>query len=84
MAHKEPISEMILKQALGDTGMNSETGKNKTVLSCGGVYIPHRDKHRRTIHELINTHSKENPVKVIASSAPKNILYKLLAKEILN
>ena len=84
MAYKEPIGEIILKKALGNAGADPDAARNKTVLSCGGIYIPHNSKNRRTIHQLVNTHSKDNPVKVMISSEPKNVLYKLLIKESLN
>jgi len=83
MAHREPISEMIFQRALGNCP-DEMMSKNATVLSCGGIYIPHRGERKYTIHQIINTHRKDEPVKLVSAAKPRNVLHDVLMKESLN
>lgn len=82
MAYREPITDMILNRALGNCP-DDMVCKNSTVLSCGGIYIPHRGD-RRILRQIITTHKKDEPVKLVASAGSRNFLYEVLMKESLN
>lgn len=79
---KEPIGEMILRDAVGGDEMIS---KAPTVLSCGGIYIPRTSREeQRVIYHIITTSSREEPVKVMTGLRPRNALHEILIKESLN
>ena len=83
MAHKEPTNEMILKRTLAST-RGECLPKNAAVFSCGGMYIPHRGNRAKTLHHIINTHKKDEPVKVFTGVKPRNMLHEAMIKESLN
>lgn len=58
--------------------------KDPTVLSCGGIYIPHRGTQQRLLYHIINTPSDREPVKVVCGSRPKNVLHEVMLKESMN
>ena len=78
---KEPISEMILNQAFDP---EKRDGASPTVLSCGGIYIPHRGEREEILCHIITTSSREEPVKVVTGARPRNVLYEVLIKESMN
>ena len=80
---KEPIGRMILKRAFGSR-LEELSSKDPTVLSCGGIYIPHRVPQGRTLYHVINTSSQSEPVKLVSGVRPKNVLREMLIKESLN
>lgn len=78
---REPIGELIL-QKIFDPEERGEA--NPTVLSCGGIYIPHRGSQERILFHIITTSSREEPVKVVTGARPRNVLYEVLLKESMN
>lgn len=79
---KEPIGDLILRQALTDS--NEFACSSPTVLSCGGIYIPHRQQEQRLIYHIITTSDNKEPVKVLTGAHPGNILHEVLHKESMN
>lgn len=77
----EPVGEAILQQIF-DPEKRGEV--NPTVLSCGGIYIPHRGSQERIPFQVITTSSQAEPVKVVTGARPRNILYEVLLKESMN
>ena len=80
---REPIREMLLQQVLGAASC-AETLSNPTVLSCGGMYIPHHGSQDAALYQIITTPSISEPVKVVTGSRPHNVLYEALIKESMN
>lgn len=78
---REPIGELVMNELLGTPELVS---KNPTVLSCGGMYIPHRDDACRVLYHIITTSRKDEPVKVVTGARPRNALHDILFKESLN
>ena len=71
--------ERILKGSFG--GLSSV---EHMVLSCGGIYIPHKNETQKVIYHIITTSDEKMPVKVVTGVRPKNILHLLQRKESLN
>ncbi len=80
--NKEPIGEMILKRIF--SGNDDLKSDNPTVLSCGGIYIPHRKRREQVLYHILNTPSESEPVKVVAGATPRNILFEVMMKESMN
>ena len=75
------VEEHILKQILDDDAA-SLSSKNPMVLSCGGIFIPQRERSAKVSpHHILTTLNKELPVKVVSGTRPKNILQALMDKE---
>ena len=80
---KGRASEMIMKQILLSSDLDTEA-EGPTVISCGGIYIPHSGDRERTIYHIINTSSSEEPVKVVTGRRPRNVLFEILSRESMN
>ena len=80
---KGHVRDMILEQILLGCDMSSEKD-SPTVISCGGIYIPHSGERERTIYHIINTSSGEEPVKVVTARKPRNILHEIIIRESMN
>lgn len=80
---KEAIPEVIVKQLFNNDPFEL-TSRNPAVLSCGGIYIPHKGREERVLYHIINTSSEAEPVKVVTGMRPRNILYEVLIKESMN
>ena len=80
-ASREPVGEMILNQVFDP---ESKNGASPTVLSCGGIYIPHRGEREEILYHVITTSCREEPVKVLTGARPRNVLYEVLLKESMN
>ncbi len=77
------ISQIIMRQILADSDVEaSEAGP--AVLSCGGIYIPHRGQRQGVLYHIITTQKSDEPVKVITGARPKNLLHEVLLKESMN
>ena len=77
------VSGIIMRQIL----IGTETEANEAgpaVISCGGIYIPHKGSRHDALYHIINTHRDDEPVKVVTSSRPKNVLHELIMKESMN
>ena len=82
MATKERTAEQAEARVLTNYGL-AEAERNSAVLSCGGIYIPHRGRSR-SFHEIINTPGSEDAVKIISDSGARNIIRELMIKGSLN
>lgn len=80
---RESLSDMLVQRVLGQVEP-SETNRNPTVLSCGGIFIPRRRRSFDAPYEIITTPSKDEPVKVVVGSQLKSVLSELLFRESLN
>ncbi|MFH1830067.1 MAG: hypothetical protein ABH871_04750 [Pseudomonadota bacterium] len=77
------LNQIIMKEILAGSDVEtSEAGP--AVLSCGGMYIPHRGQRQDVLYQIITTHKSDEPVKVVTGSRPKNVLYEVLLKESMN
>jgi hypothetical protein len=74
---------MILQQVMC-CASRGKVLSQPTVLSCGGMYIPHHGSREQVIYEIITTSCREEPVKVVSGARPHNILHEVLIKESLN
>lgn len=83
MARGEPISDMILNRVFSNCP-EEIPNRSQTVLSCGGIYIPHKGTGSRIIHQILNMPRTDEPVKLVSTNAPRNILREVLLKESLN
>jgi|TARA_Y100000294_G_scaffold135185_1_gene127866 hypothetical protein len=76
--------EMILKKVL-DENPAELAAKNPMILSCGGVYIPQRERDSRPLpYHILNTPSDSEPVKVVSGTRPMNILHRVIVRESMN
>lgn len=82
MATKERTSEQTEQRVLTQYGL-AEAERSSAVLSCGGIYIPHKG-NSRSFHEIINTPGGCEAVKVVSISGIRNILREVMKKESLN
>jgi hypothetical protein len=80
---REPIRQMLLQQVLQTTHC-AETFSHATVLSCGGMYIPHHGERSEALYQIITTSCVEDPVKLVTGARPRNILHEVLIKESMN
>lgn len=83
MAQNEPITKMLFNKALG-ANLGENANDKSTVLSCGGIYIPHKARNRISLHHILTMHDKEEPVKIITGQKPVNALHNVLIKESMN
>lgn len=72
--------DMIMERILDGSDLGAEH-KNPTVISCGGIYIPHNKARERVLYHIINTASGEEPVKVVSGYRPRNVLHEIMSKE---
>jgi len=54
------------------------------ILSCGGIYIPHKNDAQKLIYHIITTSNQKSPVRVISGVNPQNILLNVMLKESMN
>jgi hypothetical protein len=80
-AARQPVGELILNQVFDPEQRDQAS---PTVLSCGGIYIPHRGRQEEILYHIITTSSREEPVKVVTGARPRNVLYEVLLKESMN
>jgi len=74
---------MIFNRALSN--YPDEAGaQDSAVLSCGGIYIPHKGDPKRRLHQILNTAREDEPVKLVSQNRNRNILREILMKEHLN
>ena len=83
MANREPIGEMIFKRALSNCP-DEVCSQDSAVLSCGGIYVPHKGDPKRRLHQILNTARKDEPVKLVSQNKNRNILREILMKENMN
>jgi hypothetical protein len=83
MAQNEPVAKMLFNKALG-ANLGENSNERSTVLSCGGIYIPHSKRHRISLYQVLTMPGSEEPVKIFTGAKPKNILYEVLIKESMN
>ncbi len=74
--------EMLDKVLQGSFGGISSV--DPAILSCGGIYIPHRREVQKVIYHIINTSNQDMPVKVVTGMKPKNVLHFIMQKEAMN
>lgn len=79
-ASKENSGGLMLGRVLDPEG----EGANPTVLSCGGIYIPHRGRQDEILSHIITTSCREEPVKVVTGVKPRNVLREVLLRESMN
>ena len=77
------VSDIIIGQILGDADSEAVQG-GPAVISCGGMYIPHRGSRQEALYHIINTHKNDEPVKVVTGNRPRNVLYAVMMKESMN
>jgi hypothetical protein len=80
-AVREPVSELILNRAFDP---ERRDGSSPTVLSCGGIYIPHRGCQEEILLHIITTSRADEPVRVVTGAKPRNSLREVLLKESMN
>jgi len=83
MAHREAFQEMVFKRVLASSSEEFDH-RNSAVLSCGGIYIPHRGDPKVRLMSILTTARKDEPVKLVSQSKPRNALFEVLMKENLN
>ena len=83
MAHHEPINEMLFQRALSNCPDEMDTNES-AVLSCGGIYIPHKGDPKRRLMQVLNTARKDEPVKLVSQGSQRNILHEVMMKENMN
>ncbi|HPQ80291.1 MAG TPA: hypothetical protein PLZ86_01015 [bacterium] len=68
------------------SGLMEQEGESASpaVLSCGGIYIPHRGRQDEILSQIITTSCREEPVKVVTGVKPRNILREVLLRESMN
>jgi hypothetical protein len=82
---EEEMSELVVEQA-SEARLEGETGKNPTVLSCGGIFIP-RPKPmgpNDEIYKILNVANQKEPTKVVCGPMTLNLLQDVLHKESMN
>ncbi len=80
---QKTLSEVIIRQIYREDPPEGAK-RNPTVLSCGGIYIPHRARRNSPLYHILNTPSDTEPVKVVTGVKPRNVLYEVMQKESLN
>ena len=80
-AMREPVSELLLNQAFDP---ERRDGSSPMVLSCGGIYIPHRGRQEEILSHIITTSREDEPVRVVTGLKPRNVLREVLLKESMN
>ena len=77
------VSEIIMNQILGVTDVEAREA-GPAVISCGGMYIPHKGSRQEVLYHIITTQKDDEPVKVVTGRRQKNILYSVMMKESMN
>ena len=84
MRKRPGCGELILRE-LYERDPKELSQKNPMVLSCGGIYIPRKNrKSPKFEHHLLTTPNDSEPTKVVSGIRPKNILKAVMDKEDLN
>lgn len=56
--------------------------KNPVVLSCGGIFIPQKERMQRNMgYQILMTPSETEPVKVVSGLRTSTILQRVMMKE---
>lgn len=79
----EKISEWIMKKVFEESP-GELSSQNPKVLSCGGIYIPHPEAHRRLLQHILVTPNNKEPVKVMTGARPRDVLREMLIRESMN
>lgn len=76
--------QLIIKQVLqGDPRDLCQL--DPLVVSCGGMYIPHRVKKPTGLwYHILTTSNETEPVKVVTGARPQTVLQKMWTKESMN
>ncbi len=77
------VSEIIMSQILAGTDVEAREA-GPAVISCGGMYIPHRGSRQDLIYHIITTQRDDEPVRVVTGGRPVNILHAVMLKESMN
>ena len=78
------MTSIIMRQVLSGYEID-EGAASPAVISCGGIYIPHRGPAAQSaLYQIITTPSANEPVKVVTGSRPINILREVMVKESMN
>lgn len=86
MARQEAEITNLVVENVPESPMNGLSGKNPTVLSCGGIYIPRPKPFnpKEEYFRIINIANAKEPTKVVGSSVAINLLQEVLHKESMN
>lgn len=76
-------SEIIMRHILAGTDAESSE-EGPAVISCGGIYIPHKGARQDALYHIITTQRNDEPVKVVTGVRTKNVLHELIMKESMN
>ena len=72
---------MKLEEIL-DASPNELSEKNPVVLSCGGIFIPQRERMQRNVgYQILHMPSDREPVKVVSGIRTSTILQRVMLKE---
>lgn len=74
--------ELLQKVLQGSFGGLSSA--DPIILSCGGIYIPHKNETQKVFYHILTTSNDEMPVKIVSAIKPRNLLHQVLRKESLN
>jgi hypothetical protein len=77
------VSEIIMSQILAGTEMEAREA-GPAVISCGGMYIPHKGSRQEVLYHIITTQRNDEPVKVVTGRRPRNVLHSVMMKESMN
>jgi hypothetical protein len=77
------VSNIIMSQILNGTDVEAHEA-GPAVISCGGMYIPHKGSRQEILYHIITTHRNDEPVKVVTGQPRKNILHAVIEKESMN
>jgi hypothetical protein len=77
------VSEIIMNQILCGTDVEAREA-GPAVISCGGIYIPHKGNRQDAIYHIITTQRGDEPVKVVTGRRPTNVLHAVMMKESMN
>lgn len=86
MARQEEEITNLVVENVPTEPMNGMGGRNPTVLSCGGIYIPRPKPFdpKEEYFKIINIANEKEPTKVVGSSVAINLLQEVLHKESMN
>ena len=77
------VNGIIMRQILGDPDVEAAQA-GPAVISCGGIYIPHRGSRQDVLYHIITTNRNDEPVKVVTGRRPYNVLHSVMMKESMN
>lgn len=85
MERKNEMTELIVRDVFEESP-GELSSRNPMVLSCGGIYIPHRRNSviDKPLWHVINIADENSSSKVVCSGLPKSPLAQLLEKESMN